>query len=146
MNKEGRSNEIMAKSLITQGPYRFIRNPLYLGNFFLTLAVLIGSNPPIYLTFLITFLFWVEYSMIINAEQDFLTKQYGEKYLSYCKTTGAIIPKGLFSELRRKPFIKSLRIKSNPKLLLRNAISELQTIIILLIIYALIYLRMGRKF
>jgi len=136
LSKEGRSNEIMAKSLITQGPYRFTRNPLYIGNFFLTAGVLIGFHSPFYLIILILGLFLVEYSIIIKSEQDFLNKHFGNDYLTYCKITGSILPKF---------FGKRILATGEQKFLFHNAVRELQTIVILLLIYWLIYLRMVIK-
>lgn len=136
MNKEGRCNEINAKSLITQGPYRFTRNPLYIGNFFLTAGVLIGFHSPFYLIILILVLFLVEYSIIINAEQIFLKNHFCNDYLTYSKMTSMIFPKS---------FRPTITATNNPKYLFKNALREIQTIIILLLIYGLIYLRMAIK-
>jgi protein-S-isoprenylcysteine O-methyltransferase Ste14 len=136
LGKEGRSIEITTKSLITQGPYRFTRNPLYIGNFFLTVGVLIGFHSPFYLVILMLGLFLVEYSIIIKSEQDFLRKHFGNDYLTYCKMTGVIFPKS---------FHLTIPAKNNQKYLFKNALREIQTVIILLIIYGLIYLRMVIK-
>lgn len=136
LGKEGRSIEIKAKSLITQGPYRFTRNPLYIGNFFLTLGVLVGFHSPFYLIILILGLFLVEYSIIIKSEQDFLKKHFGNDYLTYRKMTGKIFPKS---------FRPTISATNKQKYLFKNALREIQTIIILLLIYGLIYLRMAVK-
>ena len=136
LGKEGRSNEIMAKALITQGPYRYTRNPLYIGNFFLTAGVLIGFHSPFYLIILMLGLFLVEYSIIIKAEQAFLINRFGNDYLTYRKITGMIFPKF---------FRERILASGNQKYLFKNALREIQTVIIFLLIYGLIYLRMGIK-
>jgi protein-S-isoprenylcysteine O-methyltransferase Ste14 len=136
IGKEGRSNEIAAKALITQGSYRFTRNPLYIGNFFLTAGVLIGFHSPFYLIILILGLFLFEYSIIIHSEQDFLKKHFGNDYLNYSKMTGMIFPKS---------FSQTISATNNQKYLFKNALREIQTVIILLLIYGLIYLRMAIK-
>jgi protein-S-isoprenylcysteine O-methyltransferase Ste14 len=132
IGKESRSKELMVNTLIINGPYRYIRNPLYLGNFFLTLGVLLGLNLPIYFILLIIVLFWIYYAMIIKAEEDFLKERFGEEYLSYWKMTGTIIPIN---------FSKKKLTNENEKYKFRLALKELQTIIILLSIYGLMYLR-----
>ena len=132
IGKESRDKELAVNTLITNGPYRYIRNPLYLGNFFLTLGVILGLNLPIYFIVLIIVLFWIYYTMIIKAEEDFLIKRFGDEYVSYRKTTGAIIPKN---------FSKKTLTTENQKYKFHYAVKEFQTIIILILIYGLIYLR-----
>lgn len=131
IGKESRSNSLKAKSLVTDGPYNYIRNPLYLGNFFLTLGVILALNLAVYLLILIIVLFWVYYSIIIKTEQDFLLKQFGEEYQSYQGKTGAIFPKHL---------TKQVTCPIKKRYSFCNAMNELQTLIILIIIYGLIYL------
>ena len=132
IGKESRSKELTTQSLVTNGPYHYILNPLYLGNFFLTLGVLLGLHLPIYIIGLIIVLFWIYYALIIKAEEDFLKKQFEEEYLSYLKKTGTIIPKN---------FTKKISNIENQKYKFQYAKKELQTIVILLLIYGLIFLR-----
>ncbi len=132
IGEESRSKELMVHSLVTNGPYQYIRNPFYLGNFFLTLGVLLGLHLPLYIILLIIVLFWIYYAFIIRAEEDFLRKKFGEEYLLYWKKTSAIIPRN---------FAKKRSTIENQKYKFRYVVRELQTIIILLLIYGLIYLR-----
>jgi protein-S-isoprenylcysteine O-methyltransferase Ste14 len=68
--------------LVTDGPYRFTRNPMYLG---LTLgligiAILLGSASP--LLVIPPFVWWIS-TRFIAREEQFLTEQFGESYLQY---------------------------------------------------------------
>ncbi len=132
IGKESRSNKLAVNTLVTNGPYQYIRNPLYLGNFFLTLGVLLGLHSPLYIILLIIILFWIYYTLIIKAEEDFLKKQFGEEYLLYRKKTGAIIPKN---------FTKKTSTIENQKYKFHVAKKEFQTVIVLLLIYGLMFLR-----
>lgn len=80
------------ESLTTSGPYAYTRNPLYLGSFIIGLGVcfLSGLLPiflPIYL-----FLFALIYIPTIKSEEEFLTKRFGEAYITYKDTVPAFIP------------------------------------------------------
>jgi protein-S-isoprenylcysteine O-methyltransferase Ste14 len=72
----------MPNRLVTDGPFRISRNPLYLGGVILSLgiAILLGS--------LITFVFPVALLLILDrlyipAEETRLEKIFGEEYLEY---------------------------------------------------------------
>ncbi len=81
----------VADNLNTSGVYSQLRHPLYLGNFFMSLgiAMLIQS-----LWFMVVFVvvYWIYYERIMYAEEQFLRKQFGEKYLRWAAATPAIIP------------------------------------------------------
>jgi len=72
----------MPNRLVTDGPFRISRNPLYLGGVILSLgiAILLGS--------LITFVFPVALLLILDrlyipAEETRLEKTFGQEYLEY---------------------------------------------------------------
>jgi protein-S-isoprenylcysteine O-methyltransferase Ste14 len=77
--------------LITRGVYRFTRNPMYLG---VILIIVVGI--PVYTPSLrgcLTLLFLAPLFLNrIRMEEALLTKEFGEAYLAYKKSTRKIIP------------------------------------------------------
>ncbi len=70
------------KTLITSGPYRFSRNPLYLGGnvfIFFGAALLLGSPSGIFITALHLPLV----DLFIRREEEQLEKSFGEEWQSY---------------------------------------------------------------
>lgn len=70
------------RTLITSGPYRFSRNPLYLGGnvfIFLGAALLLGSPAAI----LITLIHLPLVDLFIRREERQLARDFGEEWLEY---------------------------------------------------------------
>jgi protein-S-isoprenylcysteine O-methyltransferase Ste14 len=82
----------VAETLNTQGIYSIVRHPLYLGNFFMWLGIIlyVGS---IWFTLLCILLFWIYYERIMFAEEEFLKDKFGEAYTNWSKHTPAILPR-----------------------------------------------------
>ncbi|MCH1471206.1 MAG: hypothetical protein L7T85_01355 [Flavobacteriaceae bacterium] len=74
--KEGQ----VANELNTKGLYSTTPNPLYLGNFFMWMGVILYINVA-WLFLLFIFVFWMYYERIIYAEEVFLRKKFGNTYL-----------------------------------------------------------------
>ena len=71
--------------LITSGPYRLSRNPLYLGVFFMILGIIfILGSPAILIISVIFFYLWNKH--IVPIEENDLEEVFGQKYLDYKKT------------------------------------------------------------
>jgi protein-S-isoprenylcysteine O-methyltransferase Ste14 len=70
------------KNLITSGPYRFSRNPLYLGgNFFIFLGAVLCLGSPSGILF--TAINLVAVDFMIRREEKQLAREFGEDWLSY---------------------------------------------------------------
>jgi len=78
------------KGVITAGPYRYVRNPLYLGNFIHTFALAL-LMPPSGAIFCIIAIGTFQLRLIA-AEESFLTTKLGEPYLAYCAKVPRLIP------------------------------------------------------
>jgi len=78
-------------TIVRSGPYGWTRNPLYLGNFVMTVGLLVATNrPALYLVG--TALFFVHYMLIIKAEETALSKQFGEDYQRYLREVPRLLP------------------------------------------------------
>ena len=69
-------------ALVTSGPYRFSRNPIYLGYtlMYLGAAFWAGSAWPV---ILLPFGLWVMYRAVITREEAYLESRFGEDYRAY---------------------------------------------------------------
>jgi hypothetical protein len=80
--------------LITTGPFRYVRNPLYVGNFGITAGVaLFGGVPWIFV--MTVALFALQYFYIVRFEEDLLLERFGEEYAEFLRTTPSWIPQHL---------------------------------------------------
>lgn len=81
----------LADTLNTTGIYSIVRHPLYLGNFLMWFgpAMLTG-----HFWFMIAFIlfYWLYYERIMFAEEQFLRKKFGTKYLDWSIKTPVFIP------------------------------------------------------
>lgn len=76
--------------LITSGPYKRIRHPMYLGIFLYTIGlILISADLLVFLFF--GFSIWVNYRRIPEEEQ-MMIDEFGEEYLEYMKHSGKLVP------------------------------------------------------
>ena len=77
-------------TLVTSGPYRYVRNPIYLGAFtFIIALALVSSN-----WFLLVpniFIIAIVY-MQVDGEEKMLLARFGDEYRNYMKRTPRIIP------------------------------------------------------
>lgn len=78
--------------LVTVGPYRWVRHPLYAVSMLLLLTLsVIASNWFLGLYWLLTVL--VFRFIVIPKEEGVLINTFGDRYLSYRRGTGALLPK-----------------------------------------------------
>ena len=78
------------EGVIAAGPYRYVRNPLYLGNFIHTLALALLMPPSGAIFCVIAIIFFQ--LRLIAAEESFLTAKLGEPYLAYCAKVPRLFP------------------------------------------------------
>ena len=78
--------------LVTEGPFAWMRNPLYLGNglAWAGVAIITGIQ---WLVPLGLAVFLIEYSLIVRYEEGVLESLFGETYLAYKRRTPRWVPK-----------------------------------------------------
>ncbi len=81
----------VADVLNTKGIYSTVRHPLYVGNFFMWLGIVIYVGNW-WFTALIVLAFWLYYERIMFAEEHFLRKKFGQTYLNWAAKTPAFVP------------------------------------------------------
>lgn len=80
-----------AAFLCTSGPFSYIRNPLYLGNFIIGTGLCITFNE--WYGYAIFFIEYIcMYSIIIPSEERFLQKKFSNSYVMYKKHTRRFLP------------------------------------------------------
>ena len=80
-----------ARDLVTTGPYAHVRNPLYLGNFVLSIGVCVFANV-YWMIAILVIGFLIQYTPIILSEETYLLKLCGDRYRTYCATVPRLIP------------------------------------------------------
>ena len=73
-----------ASHLVTSGPFRFSRNPLYMSMIlgYLSASVWIGSTPSL---LLLPVAIVVLQRFVIRREEAYLTRRFGEEYVAYTR-------------------------------------------------------------
>ena len=93
-----RSDKVEAPYLVTAGPYAYIRNPLYFGNFFVGFGFSIMAcgaviyPVKIFLILFFLFSYALVYGAIIPLEEGFLREEFGEDYINYTEEVPRLIP------------------------------------------------------
>ena len=92
-NTSGRNVEgQVADELNTTGMYSIVRNPLYLGNFFMWAGIAMLTMDPWFIAAFV-FMYWVYYERIIYAEEQFLEQKFGDPYRKWADRTPCFIPR-----------------------------------------------------
>ena len=86
-----RTEKIGAPILVTWGPYRWVRNPLYAGNFIMGLgwALMLGWIWVAAFTAAFLLLYCL---IVIPAEEEFLASKFGPQYRSYLENVPSLFP------------------------------------------------------
>ena len=114
--------------LITSGPFGYVRNPLYVGNFFLALGFVIMAwawMPWMILIFLCLFFF--QYTFIVTHEEEYLQQTFKEEYKNYRNSVHRWIP-------RFTPYIGLTTKEPNFPAALKSERNTFQSIILVTVI------------
>ena len=85
------SSAMHGDQVMASGPYRYVRNPLYLGSYLLGLSIAILMPPSGAAVFAV--LLALFYFRLILGEEAFLVSQSGESYLTYKRQVPRLLPR-----------------------------------------------------
>jgi protein-S-isoprenylcysteine O-methyltransferase Ste14 len=94
-----RGDRVEAPRLVTAGPYAYVRNPLYVGNFITALGFAVaftGKNSLAAKTVLIggsLAAMAAVYATIVPHEEAFLRTEFGEAFERYCERVPPVVPR-----------------------------------------------------
>jgi len=89
----GRNTKSQVAETVNQtGIYSLVRHPLYIGNFFMFLGVVLILKS---LSFTLIFMlfYWMYYERIMFTEEQFLRNKFGSTYIEWSNKTPAILPR-----------------------------------------------------
>lgn len=92
IKRGGQDRRIFASNLVTEGIYAHTRNPMYLGNILIAGGVCLVYGSP--WTYAVIFPFFlIVYLSITKAEEQYLSTQFGDEYIAFCRSTNRFFPK-----------------------------------------------------
>ncbi|MEW6510520.1 MAG: isoprenylcysteine carboxylmethyltransferase family protein [Bacteroidota bacterium] len=91
--------------LITIGPFAYVRNPLYVGNMLLYAGIGLMSMALFpWLLLVAVAWFYIQYSLIVSNEEEYLADRFGDDYAAYRKEVRRFLPRLTpFRSLRPAP-------------------------------------------
>lgn len=123
--------------LVINGPYAYVRNPLYIGNIIIYFGLGVMSNaifPYLQIIALIYFLY--QYYEIVKEEEKFLMGKFGEDYKDYCEKVNRFLPKFIKyrnSRIKQPEFLWKKGLQSDS----RSIQALLSVIAILILIWVI---------
>jgi len=81
----------VAESLNKTGIYSIVRHPLYLGNYFMWIGIVLYTFNFSFVL-VVSLLYWLYYERIMFAEERFLERKFGNDYMEWANNTPSFIP------------------------------------------------------
>jgi protein-S-isoprenylcysteine O-methyltransferase Ste14 len=82
--------EVPAQRLVSDGPYRYSRNPMYLGHLIFMAGLVVTFWSWLALAILIVNMFWFDWR--VRGDERRLLQQFGAPYADYCRRVKRWIP------------------------------------------------------
>ena len=86
-----RPQKMQSNKLITKGAYSIVRNPLYLGNFFIFVGITMMSQSW-EIVIANSLLMIIFYSLVVLYEENILREKFGEQYVNWAHRVNCFIP------------------------------------------------------
>lgn len=135
---ETRTRNLGASVLVTQGPYSYTRNPLYLANILIYFGFGIMANSLVpYLVIIGLAYFIFQYHYIIREEENLLSEKFKDKYDDYFKSVNRLVPSQSPFDFSKQSKQK-LDIKSGYRSEKRTLQANLTVVVCIYIVYVLI--------
>ena len=101
IKRGGKEGRVYADTLVSKGFYAHTRNPMYVGNFLITVGLGIVYGSPWIYFFVIPFFAFV-YLSIVTAEESYLKNKFKAEYEEYAKRVNRFLPnfRGLGESLK----------------------------------------------
>lgn len=80
------------EDLTTSGPYAYVRNPLYVGSFFIGIGVVLAGGHWIWPALFLVFYGGV-YGRTMSGEAELLTELFGDRFSHYSEHVPALLPR-----------------------------------------------------
>lgn len=91
-NTSGRNTkQQVAEALNTKGIYSTMRHPLYVGNYFMWIGIVVFTAN-VWFILIVSLAFWLYYERIMFAEERFLERKFGQEYLDWSLKVPAFWP------------------------------------------------------
>jgi protein-S-isoprenylcysteine O-methyltransferase Ste14 len=117
-------------ALITSGPFAYVRNPLYVANFFILLGFVLFSSSIWFVLFSVG-LFAFQYYWIVQYEENLLVTKFGQEYVDYQLQVPAWLP-------RKWPALSEIEWPTSYSAALRSERRTLTSIGFLLLVMMLV--------
>lgn len=80
------------KELATRGPYALVRNPMYLGRYFVILGVvMLLHNAALIGLYTVCYYFYLQFR--VRQEEDVLRSRFADEFERYCASVNRFLPK-----------------------------------------------------
>lgn len=83
--------ESLGGQLVTSGPFAYVRNPLYVGNFFISFGLALYSGS-VGVSVLTAIMFAVQYYFVVSYEEHLLSEKFGNAFDEYRSSVPPWIP------------------------------------------------------
>lgn len=90
------------RQFVAVGPYRYVRNPMYIGGFFLLLGLGLYLRSPA-IVLMVAALIPACHLLVVLYEEPTLRRKFGETYQAYCSAVGRWLPRPPRPSARMNP-------------------------------------------